>query len=124
MRSAICTKCNQEKPVEDFTPRKSPKGHHSWCKECINSIRKFYSLRATGAVIKNDYNYEEALAAQDGVCYLCKELPTYRDLDIDHSHETGKLRKLLCVKCNWLVGRIENNMELVEDILQYLEMYK
>src|SRR5690349_3828697 len=53
------------------------------------------------ALLKRDYNmtiedYESMVVLQAGKCAICNK-PPYRDrLDVDHSHITGKVRKLLC----------------------------
>jgi len=46
---------------------------------------------------------------QNGVCEICKRgFKNTRDLVIDHDHETGKTRAILCRSCNSTVGWIEN----------------
>jgi transposase len=57
--------------------------------------------------------YDETLAVQDGLCAICKrpERMTFKGkikrLCIDHDHETGKARKLLCHECNTHLGWVE-----------------
>jgi hypothetical protein len=45
-------------------------------------------------------DYERLLAAQGGGCALCGRKPKTRRLDVDHDHRTGKIRGLLCQRCN------------------------
>ena len=54
------------------------------------------------------------------VCFLCKKPELDRRLSVDHNHKTGKIRSLLCRQCNFLVGYVENNVNLVKRILNYL----
>jgi hypothetical protein len=64
------------------------------------------TLRAHGL---DPETYEAMLLAQGGVCAICKQPPAPGGhLDIDHNHETGQLRALLCRGCNVGVGRVEN----------------
>jgi hypothetical protein len=44
--------------------------------------------------------YEAMLAAQGGGCAICGNPPKTRRLDVDHDHRTGKVRGLLCHRCN------------------------
>lgn len=44
--------------------------------------------------------YERLLVAQDGHCALCPATPKTRRLQIDHDHKTGRVRGLLCFRCN------------------------
>ena len=53
--------------------------------------------------------YDEMFEAQGGICAICKESDiTGKRLSIDHDHETGKVRGLLCGKCNTRIGVLEN----------------
>jgi hypothetical protein len=47
--------------------------------------------------------YEAQLARQDGHCAICPNTPKSRRLHIDHDHQTGKVRGLLCYPCNRLL---------------------
>jgi hypothetical protein len=50
--------------------------------------------------------YSEMLAKQNGVCAICGSVPGGRRLCIDHNHETGEIRGLLCDKCNRALGML------------------
>ena len=47
-----------------------------------------------------DWQYDLLLANQDGHCALCPSEPKTRRLHVDHDHRTGKVRGLLCHRCN------------------------
>ena len=66
-------------------------------------------------------DYDRMFEAQNGVCYICGQL-NYdgRRLCVDHSHKTGKVRKLLCYRCNFLVGTVEN-IDCWNTIVEYLK---
>lgn len=48
--------------------------------------------------------YEAMRHAQDGRCAICRELPNERGLYVDHCHDSGAVRALLCQKCNAGIG--------------------
>lgn len=53
--------------------------------------------------------YDALLAEQNGVCAICKELcSTGRRLSVDHDHSTGRIRGLLCKRCNLFLGVLED----------------
>jgi ferredoxin len=63
---------------------------------------------------------EQMEQAQAGLCAIChKKCPTNRRLSIDHDHETGRVRGLLCLKCNVAIGAL-NTPELLEQAKAYL----
>lgn len=71
--------------------------------------------------------YQTMLEKQHGVCALCGQPETrqqYGVLDplaVDHDHKTGKIRGLLCRKCNLALGVFE---EAFERYTSYLDQYK
>ena len=63
----------------------------------------------------------DALAAnQDGKCAICKRPPNGRALDVDHCHETGRIRGLLCNACNRAVGALQNDAVRCKAAADYL----
>lgn len=69
--------------------------------------------------------YEEMHEKQKGVCHICfKPSKTKSGVDkrlsIDHDHQTGGVRGLLCSKCNLGLGLFEDNPELLKKAGEYL----
>lgn len=52
-------------------------------------------------------DYVRILLSQDGGCAICKRPPTARALDVDHDHQTGEIRGLLCHLCNRALGYLK-----------------
>lgn len=82
-------------------------------------------------VLKNKYKitlktYNQMLVMQDSKCAICArhidELP--KTLDVDHCHTTGKVRGLLCGKCNMGIGYFQDNTKTINKALAYLESHK
>ena len=69
-----------------------------------------------------DEQYHERLAAQGGVCAIngCGRAPKTRRLDCDHDHKTGRIRGLLCVRCNQALPTTMTP-ELLRALADYLE---
>lgn len=66
--------------------------------------------------------YDEMLAAQGGVCAICGREP--RDdisLHVDHDHVTGQIRKLLCFKCNNALGDFDDDPQMLQKAIAYLD---
>lgn len=63
---------------------------------------------------------------QDNRCAICHRLEfseSKRYLSIDHNHQTGKVRALLCGKCNTILGMAGDNIEILRNAVDYLEKY-
>ena len=62
------------------------------------------------------------LEAQNGVCAICGEArPEERTLHVDHDHETGAIRGLLCVRCNNAIGDLRDDNDLARKLADYLD---
>lgn len=67
--------------------------------------------------------YEEMMVDQNGVCAICggeNEVKSQFYLHIDHCHKTGKVRGLLCNKCNAMLGMARDSVEILNAAIQYL----
>jgi hypothetical protein len=99
-------------------------------KERINRNRKrdksymsnFHLRRKYGM---SEHDYIEMFRLQTGCCAICgKEALKYkRKLAVDHNHTTGKIRGLLCVKCNGGLGCFEENPVLFDKAKEYLSKF-
>lgn len=79
------------------------------------------------AMRKNMYGllpgqYEQMLAAQGGVCAVCKEVcRTGRGLSVDHNHATKKIRGLLCHSCNCALGLAKDRSGILRALADYVD---
>ena len=110
----LCKKCGHTGPLGDFVTNKSCKyGRAHRCWRCHILLGK-YGI--------NRLEYDEMLLSQDGICLICgKSCPTYRSLSVDHDHETGRIRGLLCDLCNKGLGQFKDDPKLLIRAAQYLE---
>ena len=59
---------------------------------------------------------------QDGVCAICHQTcSTGRMLAIDHDHDSGSVRGLLCSKCNPGIGFFQHDSARLESAIAYLK---
>ena len=69
------------------------------------------------------YSFQSLLDSQSGKCAICSVIPKSR-LHIDHNHETGRVRGLLCGNCNMGLGLFKDSKELLNLAKLYLEKYE
>lgn len=71
----------------------------------------------------NSAAYDELCRLQGGVCAICGRAPKAgKHLHVDHDHETGEVRGLLCFSCNVGIGNFGNDVERLQRAIDYLEM--
>lgn len=133
----ICSNCNQLKNINEFALCKNQ------CKKCkkakdviserkskLNNPDKWYN-RKRKKNLKRWYNitlseYDILLQLQNGTCAICsgKQIPTLTNrgvLVVDHNHNNGKIRGLLCIRCNHGLGQFKDNPILLKNAITYLE---
>lgn len=76
-----------------------------------------YKLRTRYGLTEGDY--AAMLVAQDMACAICKRR-FERTPDVDHCHETGRVRGLLCRSCNRGLGWLESHPGIAESVRRYL----
>ena len=116
-----CSRCESHKPVDDFYINKGVQsGLAVYCKPCEAEYKWGWRIEQLYGITKADY--ERMLEAQGGVCAICGGLDpkTGRRLSVDHDHETGEVRGLLCGPCNRGVGLLGDTREKVQRVVTYL----
>lgn len=74
--------------------------------------------------------YRNQLFKQNNVCAICKqpEKAVIRGkviaMPVDHCHKTGKARGLLCTKCNRGLGLFEDNVDFLNNAIEYLKLHE
>jgi hypothetical protein len=65
--------------------------------------------------------YEGLSREQSGRCAICRQSPIRRHLAVDHCHDTGVIRGLLCHRCNTAIGLLRNDAAKCRHAAEYLE---
>ena len=91
--------------------------------ETYNLIRDYLLKKKYGITSEE---YDRMLTEQNYSCYICHkhEDKLDRSLAVDHCHETGKVRGLLCGNCNRFLGQINDNIDTASRLLEYLKKHK
>jgi len=132
-----CSRCKEKKDLSLFSKDTARKdGHNHRCKACHSDVGKEWKQRADPqklkenqykAHIKHKYGVsiewvEERLAAHDYKCKVCEtEMKLHTNtVAIDHCHETGEVRDVVCKKCNLAMGQFRDDPKLIEKAIDYL----
>lgn len=146
----FCSSCDSIKLRNEFTVNSLKwDGLASKCKKCRSVKRhnnraedntNFLAYEHRPYVIRNNKNssykrqygitidqYEQMLIEQNNVCKICQKpekSKTKKNLTVDHSHITGKVRGLLCHSCNVSIGLLKEDLNIIENLLIYLKEKK
>lgn len=133
----VCKNCKIGKPEEryDLTYAKNRRStlRRKVCKECRNARKKLLDtrhgtgLRRYNMGKKYGLTIDDYLAlskSQNDKCAICGLVNTFgpwtTKLVVDHCHKTGKVRGLLCDKCNRALGQFNDDAERMELAIKYL----
>lgn len=140
-----CSKCKVVKPLSEYNLDKRLPPPHSvaQCRACCANYSKLYRERKGGRSYSREVvashrqqrlgiTPEQYLAMQkdqNNLCYICgsPETSTYRgitrDLAVDHDHDTGAIRDLLCGACNKGLGSFGDDPTRLERAAAYLRRH-
>jgi len=147
MDTRTCSDCKETLPLTAFT--KSGRYWRSYCRSCSNRRCSEYAVgnrekrnerlrrwraenpEAARAVdqrkrLRQNYGLtvaevEEMTAAQGGRCAICT---VETSLVVDHCHQSGAVRQMLCRSCNTFLGRVEANPKILEAMHSYLLLHR
>ena len=124
-----CTSCGVFKLASEYTLERDDRAKggvsmRSKCRPCNEHIKWKSFIQRTYSITAEEYY--EMLASQNNQCAICdsEEVNNSRissgKLFIDHCHDTGKVRGLLCSKCNHAIGLLNDDVDLLRKAIDYL----
>jgi hypothetical protein len=122
-----CPDCGEFKALDEFPRNRNCKdGRHPYCKPCHNARGKESKQRLYGGSrhyhLKHRYGigaheFDELVKQQHGVCAICgRPDPEH----VDHDHETGDVRGILCFNCNGGLGQFRDSIDALLTAAAYL----
>jgi len=132
-----CNICGETKSLTEYYVNN--KGNlHGKCKKCYvkRQQEKYDPLKKRNENLKRCYgitieDYNEMLEKQDGKCATCGSTETAGRKSgrggaadvfaVDHCHDTGKVRGLLCHRCNRAMGLLGDNTQIIQSMIEYLQ---
>ena len=133
--SGVCKPCKHAQKREYYrrNREKCANKRHEKRKENLEHHKKVVSLwRKNNPEKQICYNlkwkygitlkeYKKMLASQLHSCACCRVSADDEKLFVDHCHETGEIRGLICKKCNSAIGYLGDNVEGVMQAVNYLK---
>lgn len=96
---------------------KKRKSSKDWAGRNREKVKNYYLLYEYGITLET---FNILFKKQNGVCAICKKEELGKSLAVDHSHNSGEIRGLLCQDCNRGLGMFKDNIELLKKAIDYL----
>lgn len=136
-REKYCSRCKKWLPLENFTIQSNePSGRSNYCRvhqreyyrkyNTTEKRKKWMLNHRYGKYGLTEEKYNELLKKQDGKCAVCGKEEKFmskghiKKLAVDHDHLTGKVRGLLCLHCNLILGLLKDDLSLIPKFEKYL----
>jgi hypothetical protein len=140
---ATCSLCKSSSEFNKYSAMKD--GLHWECRSCVGLRRKSYyeknrqreidrsvawkisnKEKAKDASLKRKFgitiqDYNAMIRSQNGKCAICDKDHSVSCLVVDHDHNSGRVRKLLCHQCNLALGNLKENVLFAERMLDYIK---
>lgn len=127
VKCATQTDNNRQTCSSECSAHRAARARRSYQKslprETIRQWERRYQLRKKFGIQLEEY--EALLARQTGKCAICRRPPDEvragKSLAVDHDHESGKIRGLLCDPCNLALGCFQDNLDLFRSAIDLTE---
>jgi len=120
-----CARCDETKLINEFHLSKEGWVKSKYCKQCHSAAVQERRLQKSWGLTQENFN--KLLAGQGGGCAICgsSKSGTRKDgrLCVDHNHETGEIRGLLCASCNRGIGLLGDSSEVIFAAFNYLKKW-
>jgi hypothetical protein len=113
----LCTNCGQTKPHSEFNKNTTkPDGFQSFCRPCQREHNFLGTYNLTLEEI------DAMLVVQNNQCTICfTPFTEEKPPNVDHCHTSGKVRSMLCTKCNTALGLVDEDPAKMKRMIDYIE---
>ena len=123
----LCSHCHEVKNPSAFYHRRQI------CIDCHSRQGKsgYLAVRDARRLEMRAYNAQtipetipQLFVQQGGRCAICATVATCETLHLDHCHQTGKVRGLLCRSCNHMLGNARDDARLLRMAAEYVDRHR
>lgn len=127
-----CPKCEQMIPMSQFSRNKRMiDGLGTYCRSCVALRAKSAYTPNVGRIwnLKRNYGisleeFDSILEAQGNACAICHCTESGgKNWHVDHDHNTGAIRGLLCNSCNTALGHMRDSPAILRAAADYVERH-
>ncbi|MFE9441548.1 endonuclease VII domain-containing protein [Streptomyces sp. NPDC006602] len=113
----LCRTCGEVKPHSEWHRNaRASDGLSTRCKACRAAEGRAGHLKRQYGLTEAER--DELIASQAGVCCICLAAPAAH---VDHCHNTGRVRGVLCFSCNAALGQFKDRPDAIRRAAAYVE---
>lgn len=107
---SYCSACKNQRTKKSRQDKPEKHAYYGW----KSRIKGTYGI--------TEQEYSKMFLDQEGKCGICFSALIFRDraTHIDHNHETGIVRGLLCHNCNTAIGLLKEDTEIMKNAIKYM----
>jgi hypothetical protein len=102
------------------TKEKTKKRAVIWRNKNPDKVQEQYQRKRLAKYNMTQEEFDIYLESQQGKCAICSNYLTNK-FTVDHNHQTGKVRGLLCYKCNTGIGHLQDSVDILSEAIKYLK---
>lgn len=116
-------KAQKRESMRQFLKR-NPHYHRDYSRSKSADYKRHYHLVSDYGITLDDYN--AVLKKQRGRCAICgsKDPRGRASFAVDHDHNTGTIRGLLCIPCNLGIGNLNDDPKVLQKAARYIKFHK
>ena len=133
-KTKICKDCGIDKKLTDFSKDFVKKDKlKTYCKKCAAIRFKMWREKNIEEILLKDrikhyirkygISKEKALELVDNRIGKCEICFNEKPLVVDHQHDTGNIRGMICSSCNSMIGYSKENIQNLYSCIEYLRKY-
>ena len=109
----ICKSCGKVKPTNDYPKNPAKRdGRENKCKKCILHMQRARRYKISVEELNKLLNTQN--------CAICSTDLKAGEKNIDHDHDTGRIREVLCSGCNKGLGFFKDDVSVLTSAIKYL----
>lgn len=110
----LCRRCGEIKPHSEWHKNTTASDGLATC--CKAAAGRAGHLKRKYGITEAER--QEMISSQMGICTICLAAPA---VHVDHCHETGRVRGVLCFNCNSAIGKLGDDPDTLRRAIAYLE---
>lgn len=114
-----CKSCGTPMNADEITSARKKDGYpNGLCEDCRKKWKRRQNLKRRYNITPEEY--DQLFVYQGKKCQICNDDLTDKRAVVDHCHDTGTVRGILCYPCNTAIGFLKDDVRIALRLIDYL----